>query len=461
MTNSPSTKILLYAFHYAERALKEVPYLRYSAERVLCYLDDLRDPRARIVAITSAPVAPDTIEYHLRDIFRFDDRTAEDARERLTLLAPRAHGARPLDELVRQDDQIMEILRRTVHADPSATIVNFAASPPTDELAREIGSVPEEGDHLFTDRWGGKAGGKEILLRAQVAVPEGSAELVRSEAAVVSAIGRLASGSHRPRRALVKLSANTWTASIGNVIIDCDELRRTGDLIASAEAIRMPADDFRRELTDGGAIVEKFIDDVAASPSALGRIEDDGTVSAIVCHEQVLVNGQYWGCRSARDEGWRATMIHALQRTGAVLSGLGHHGSFGVDFVTAPGRGLLAVEVNLRKVGPSHVVRYAEALTGAKVGEDGLLHRPDGQAVHYTHRRLLEPDVLGKLHPRSAVERLRQEGLLYHPGTGKGVALHVLGALNTCGLVELTALAPSIEIAEAYREAAEAVLFRA
>ncbi|WP_207934054.1 peptide ligase PGM1-related protein [Actinomadura sp. KC06] len=452
--------ILLYAFQYAERALAEVPYLRFSAERTLCFLDDLRDPRSRIVAVMSEPVDPYTLEYHFRDIFRFDDRMVESARERLTIVVPAAPEVRPLDELVHRDDQVMELLRNTVRADPAAVIVNFAASRRTDELARAIGSSAEESDHLFADRWGGKAGGKELLIRAGVAVPGGTPELAHGEAAVVSAVKQLTSGPIPPRRVLVKLSASTWAASIGNVLVDCDRLLRTRDLVGSAEMIRMPGDDFRRELAESGAIVEEFVDEAVSSPSAQGWIGDGGTVDTIACHEQLLVDGQYWGCRSAVDEQWRPAMVTAMERTGAALAELGHRGSFGVDFVTVPRRGLLAVEVNLRKVGPSHVVRYVEAIAGAKAGKDGLVRRPDGRRVHYSHRRLFEPDVLTALDPRSAVDRLRAEGLLYRHEAGEGVALHVLGGLDTCGFVELTALAPSAELADTHREAAEAALMR-
>jgi hypothetical protein len=58
------------------------------------------------------------------------------------------------------------------------------------------------------------------------------------------------------------------------------------------------------------------------------------------------------------------------------------------------------------------------------------------------------------------VERLRQENLLYRRDKGKGVVLHVIGALRTCGFVELTAVAPTLDDAETCYKAAEAALMR-
>ncbi|MBZ6475786.1 peptide ligase PGM1-related protein [Streptomyces griseocarneus] len=438
-----------------------MPYLRYSAERSLCFLWDLRDPAVQAVVVTSEPVDPYTLEYHFRDIFRFDERMIESARERLTLLTPSSHRPRPLDDLVLGEDRLVDALRGAAEKSARTSIVHFMASDSLDKLAHTLGAGLEEGHQSFVTRWGSKAGGKEILVRAGVAVPEGPATELHSEEAVLAEIERLASGSRRARRVMVKLSANTYAASIGNVLIACDKLGSTGDLLAAAEVIRMPADDFHRELAVGGAIVEEFLEDVTSSPSGLGHILADGTVKVVACHDQVLSGGQYWGCRFPAEEQWQPVINDAVARTGAVLAELGHRGTFGVDFVIAGERGPLAVEINLRKVGPSHVLRYAEALVGREVGDDGLLRRPDGRTMCYVHGRLLEPEALGRIDPRTAVERLRAEGLLYQQDKGEGVALHVLGALKSCGFVELTALATDFEAADAYFKAAEAALVRA
>ncbi|MEX2980547.1 L-propargylglycine--L-glutamate ligase BesA [Streptomyces sp. C36] len=460
MADFDSTRILIYAFNYADRILQEVPYLRFSAERSLCFLWDLRDPAVRAVVITSEPVDPYTLEYHFRDVFRFDDRTIESVRERLTLLTPDSHQLRPLDDLVLGEDRIVDALRSAAQDSTRTTIVHFMASDSLDELARRVGAGLEEGSQPFVTRWGSKGGGKEILLRAGVAVPDGSAEELRSEEGVLREIERLSSGPRRARRVMVKLSASTYAASIGNVLIDCAKLTDTGNLLTAAEVIRMPADDFYQELAEGGAIVEEFLEEVTSSPSGQGYIRADGSVKVVACHDQVLSGGQYWGCRFPAEERWRPVITEAVRRTGAVLSELGHRGTFGIDFVIAGERGPLAVEINLRKVGPSHVLRYAEALVGREVDEDGLLRHADGRPVCYVHGRLLEPEALGRLDPRAAVERLKAEGLLYRPDKGEGVVLHVLGALRSCGFVELTALAPDFEAADAYSKAAEAALMR-
>ncbi|GAA2224037.1 peptide ligase PGM1-related protein [Streptomyces nogalater] len=451
---------MIYALNYADRMLEEVPYLRYSAERSLGFLWSLRDPEQRAVVVTSEPVDPYTLEYHFRDVFGFDDRMIESARDRLTLLTPGTRRPRPLDDLVLGDDGLVAALRDAVGKTARADIVHFMASEALDELSRRTGAGLDEGHASLAARWGSKAGSKELLLRAGVPVPGGGAEALRRAEEVAAAIRRLAGGPDRPRHVLVKVSASTWAASVGNVLIDCAKYAETGDLLGSAEVLRMSAEEFHRELADEGVIVEEFLHDVASSPSGQGRVGADGAVKVLACHDQVLSGGQYWGCRYPAAERWRPAIMDAVARTGAVLASLGHRGSYGVDFVISEGRGPLAVEINLRKVGPSHVLRYAEALIGRDVGPDGRLRRPDGQAMCYVHGRILDPGALGRLDPETAVARLRAEDLLYRRDRGEGVALHVLGALKTCGFVELTALAPTFGAAERYSEAARTALLR-
>lgn len=459
MTRFAATKIVVFAFNYADRIMEAVPYVRYSAERSLCFLGELRDPAVQAVVITSEPIDPDTLEYHFHEVMQFDEDLARSARGRLTLLTPRPRPSRTLDELALDDERVMNVLRAAVRESDATTIVHFMASAALDRMAIELGARLEEGDCAFVARWGSKAGGKEILRQAGVPVPAGPARVLRSEAEVVHAIARLGEDDgQRPRRALVKLNEDKWAASIGNVRVDCAALRRTGDIIGSADTARMSADDFHRELIEGGAIVEEFMEDVTSSPSAQGSIGADGTVKVNACHDQVLDDGQYWGCRFPAKGEWRPALMDAVMRTGAVLARLGHRGTFGIDFVLSDARGPLAVEVNLRKVGPSHVLKYAEALVGREVDQDGLLRTDDGLTTCYVHGRMLAPEALGALEPREAVERLRRENLLYRRDTGKGVALHVLGALRACGFVELTALAPTLEEADTCYKAAESVL---
>lgn len=459
MKSVRSTRIVIYSLNYADRVRTEIPYVQYSGERSLCHLEDLRCDKDNLIIITQVPVGSYSLEYHYRELYRFNDQQIQSANERLTLLSPRSQEPRPLDALVLEDDEIMCRLKEEMKLGHEVSITNFLASPEVDEIAAVLGADLDEPNSRLSSRWGSKSGGKEILLRSGIAVPPGDAQLLKDEASVVAAILRLVSGDRPARQAMVKLNDPSWGGAIGNALVDCERLVRTGDLRESVELVRHPWNDFVQEISRGGAIVEQYIQDVTSSPSGIGQIAADGTVRVGAAHDQILSAGQYWGCRFPASDKWRRKIMQATEQVGQTLAELGVRGTFGVDFVTSTTGELLAVEVNLRKVGPSHVLSYVESLVGSRVDRHGTLQR-QGSTMHYVHRRLLQPEILCGEQPQAVVDRLRSADLLYQHDTGEGVVLHVLGALSACGYVELTSIATSDEVADTISEAAQAVILR-
>jgi hypothetical protein len=459
MTSVSSTRIVLYSLNYTDCVLREVPYGRYLWERSLCYLEDLRQADANLIIITPVPIKPYTLEYHYHDLYHFDDQQIRSAKKRLTLLSPRSREPRPLDVLVLADSEIMCRLKEEVELGRKVSITNFAASPEALEIASIIGAALDEPSPRLSSRWGGKFGGREILMRSGIALPPGDARLLKDEASVIAAVRRLASG-HRPaRQAIVKLEDPSWASAIGNALVDCNHLVRTGDLHGSIKLLRQPWNDFVQEITRGGAIVEEYIQDVISSPSGFGQVTADNTVKLLATHDQILSSGQYEGCRFPASDKWRTEITQSITQVGHTLIELGVKGTFGVDFVASMRGGLFAVEVNLRKVGPSHVLSYVKSLIGSSVDGNGTLQR-EGSTVHYLHRRVFQPEILCNEHPQIVVDRLRRAGLLYEQDTGKGVILHMLGALSECGYVELTSIAASRKMAATISEAALAVTLR-
>jgi hypothetical protein len=346
----------------------------------------------------------------------------------------------------------MHSLKEAAQLGREVVVANFSASQQAEEVALLLGASLEEPGFVSAARWGSKAGGKDLLIRSAVPVPSGDAGLYKDEASVLAAVRRLATGDRPAERAMVKLNDPSWAGAIGNVVVDCERAVRAGDLKQSLELIRQPWPDFIQELTRYGVIVEEFVPDVVSSPSGIGSVAPDGTVRVLANHDQILSNGQYWGCRFPAAEQWRSTIVQAVERVGHTLADIGVSGSFGIDFVASASGELFGVEVNLRKVGPSHVLNYVESLIGAPV--DGSASMP----LHYLNRRLHRPDVLAGEQPREVVERLRGAGLLFDPQTRTGVALHVLGALAACGYVEITSVAGSAEMTDALSAAAETVI---
>ncbi|MCK9893727.1 peptide ligase PGM1-related protein [Frankia sp. AgB32] len=446
------TKIVLYSFNFAEKLLREVSYLRFSAERGLCYLEELRREDLQLVLITSTEVSQAALDYHFREIFGFSEAQIPSATSRLRLLSPALREGWPLDASVLADAEVMSALTSIAESSRSTSIVNFMATPTSDQIAVILGATIEEHGAAIAAETGSKLGGKSLLKRAGVRVPEGPTTLLIEEGSVLAEIGRIAA-----RSAVVKLNSAHWTAGVGNMVVPVEDVRRGGGLFEAAQTVRLSAENFRRELAAEGAVVEEYVDDVVASPSGLGHINADGTVDIGPTHEQILVSGQYWGCRFPAEEGWRSSVLAATDRVGKTLADSGVRGTFGIDFVVAGDGGLFAVEVNLRKVGTTHVVRYIEKVVGAQIETDGQLRRDGGPDVFYVNGRMQEAALLGTA-GETVLDLLRKECLLYRRESGEGVLLHCLGALPACGYLELTAIAASRARAAGLIQAAQGVV---
>jgi L-propargylglycine--L-glutamate ligase len=449
------TLILLPSVNYSEGVLTAVPYARYFGERSLSELAALREPDVHVVLVNANKIDPWIIDQALLSLSVGDEPLRCDMRRRLRCLVPSSGSRTSLAEAVLADPHVIAHLRTAVRGAQSALLVNFAASDATDELAERLGIPAEEGPADFANRWGTKSGGKALLHDSGVRCPRGELEVVHSEDAVLRLARRLAAADPPAERVIVKLDSSEWASGIGNAVVHCEALLRTGDLRRSVERLLQPWEDYSSALADGGAIVEEYIPGATSGPSAQGYVRRHGGVELLAVHEQILVEGEYLGCIFPVRKDVALEAGDALLRLGVVLERRGFHGSFGIDFVVSAGR-LYATEVNLRKVGPSHVIKAVHAHIGQQ--EPGASRSIMGMPIAYLHRRLYKPELLTALTPRSALGALHHHRLTYDGSTHTGTLLHILGALRPAGFVETTSIARTSMHACEIDEQATAVL---
>ncbi|MFI0370724.1 peptide ligase PGM1-related protein [Actinomadura sp. 1N219] len=416
--------------------VRELPYVEYFVERGLTHVAGLRDSRKRLVLLTSRPVVPEVLSYHLREACGMNGAEAAAARSRLTMMTAGSPENASLAESLCRDVKAMERLRREVESAEQARLHVFAADPFGEELGRRLGIPLSEPSADLARYWGSKAGGKEAFRLAGVPTAPGESSLCWSEEEVAEAALKLVRGPGAPVRVMVKLNGPEWGDAVGNLVVDAAELARTGDIGLSIDTILQPWPDFRSEIPAQGAVVEEFLDDAECSPSGQGIITPDGAVRVVSSHQQIVRSGQYVGCEFPAPERFVDQIREGVEKTGQVLAERGMRGSFGIDFIGRRDGSLFAVEINARKVAPSHVLDAVEAAARSRLGADG--RTPDGP-VRYVHRRLYS-DEMTSLSPGTAVDVLRQAGLLYDRSRGTGVLLHILGALREHGYVEATAV---------------------
>jgi L-propargylglycine--L-glutamate ligase len=428
----------MYSMAYGPVVIGRQPFLRYAAERGFSQVGALRDPDAQVALITPAPVEADVTDYYLRDVAGFREDELPDVRGRFHLFSPSTDASLPLDDRVLSDEELLSRLRELIAAGGKARLVNFAASPGTDALSAALGVPAEQSPHLLSAKWGGKRGGKELLHRAGVPTPAGSPENLYSLAEVLEACRGLPDA----RLVAVKLDDAKWGAAVGMIVLDREKTLATGDPEQAVVRGQQPWPAFLAAVEAGGAIVEHYVDDVTSSPSGHAYIDEAGDVYMVSTQDQLLEGDRYLGFILPSPAELADEITRYVTAVGKELATLGVRGTFGIDFIALADGTLLAVEINLRKVGPSHVVAHLRDIVGP--GRTPMSIHP---SVHLVHRRVYEPDVLSSTTPVEVLRTLRSHGLLFDHTQGGGVLLHMLGAISTSGYMETTAVASSRDAA--------------
>src|SRR6266705_4209876 len=152
-------------------------------ERFLFFLLLLRQPRARLIYVTSQTILPSIIDYYL-DLL--PGVIPSHARQRLFLLAPLDASVRPLSEKLLERPRLIERIRSLI-ADPNrAHLVPFNTTNREKELALRLG-IPMYGADPKFFPLGTKSGCRKIFLEEDVAHPLGQ-ENLGSEDEVIGAI---------------------------------------------------------------------------------------------------------------------------------------------------------------------------------------------------------------------------------------------------------------------------------
>ena len=460
MTTPPApvpadTIIVLPSMSYSAGVLSAVPYARYLGERSLSELATLRDPGASATLVSADEIDPWVIDRTLADLSAGDESRQVDMRRRLCCLVPAENGDASLARRVLADADVMARLHAAVRRARSALLVNFAPSASTDEVAQRLGIAVEEGPAGLAEHWGTKSGSKELFYESGVLCPRGQLEVVSSVGGVTRLARRLADADPPAERVMVKLDASGWASGIGNAVVRSATLRRSEDLGLSVDRLLQPWGDYVRALEDGGAIVEEYVAGASAWPSAQGHVRRAGGFELLAVHDQILVDGEYLGCTFPVAADVAREVGDAMGRIAATLERRDFHGSLGVDFIVAEGR-IYAMEVNLRKIGPSHVIKAVCAQLEPESSD--RTRGVCGIPIAYVHRRLYEPDLLTGLTARRAFAVLEREGLAFDRREQTGTLLHVAGALHPAGFVETTSIAKTLRQAHDLHARAVAAL---
>jgi hypothetical protein len=438
--------------------LQKIAGVTFYEERLLFLLIRLRNPRARVVYVTSQPIHPLVLEYYFQLLAGIP---ASHARARLTLLCAHDSSPRSLTEKILERPRLLQRIRAGIPDVSRAYLSVFNATPLERKLSVLL-DIPLNGVDPQLLKHGTKSGSRRIFQEAGVACPAGI-EDIHGESETVRALAELARMRPGIRRAVVKLDESfsgegnaLYTYPTGSRARPAIE-RAMGHLIFAVPAETRAS--YFSKLQRMGGIVEELLEGrEVRSPSAQLRVNPRGAVILVATHDQILggpMGHTYLGCRFPAADDYRLAIQDAGVRVGTVLASKGVVSRFGVDFVVRRAeRGndwdINAIEINLRMGGTTHPFLALRFLTAGQLDvASGLFRTPSGLTKYYRSTdNLCSPAYRGVL-PEDLIDILTVNRLHYDQSLETGVLFHLMGAVSEFGKLGLTAIGNSLEEVEA------------
>src|SRR6476659_3734471 len=443
-------------------------------ERFLFLLLLLRQPRARLIYVTSRTILPSIIDYYL-DLL--PGVIPSHARLRLFLPSPMDGSARPLTEKLLERPRLIEHIRSLIMDPDRAHLVPFNTTNREKELALRLG-IPMYGADPKFFPLGTKSGCRKIFMDEGVPYPLGREDIGGKED-LIGAIAQMRVTKPSIKQVMVKL--NEGVSGEGNAVIDLTgvpPVAGDGDPKAVLED-RLRAMKFElqgatyksymKKLQERkGVVEERIMGEEFRSPSVQLRVTPLGKVELVSTHDQLLggPTGQsYLGCVFPADTAYAPLITHEAAKVGKRLAKEGVIGRFALDFVVVRAKDgtwePYAIEINLRKGGTTHPFLTLQFLTdGTYNTETGIFTAPNGQQKFFVASDHVESPRYRTLTPDDLFDIVVRHHLHFGQTRQTGVVFHMMSALGELGRTGLTAVGNSHEDAKATYERAVAVLDR-
>ena len=439
-------------------------------ERFLFLLLLLRQPRARLIYVTSQTILPTIIDYYL-DLL--PGVIPSHARPRLFLLSPLDGSVRPLSDKLLERPRLIQHIRSLIIDPNRAHLVPFNTTRREKELALRLG-IPMYGADPKFFPLGTKSGCRKIFMEEDVPHPLGH-ENLGSKEEVIEAIVQMRARKPSIKQVLVKL--NEGVSGEGNALVDLTELPAPGDSKERAEInerLRRMQFELKETSYDGyvkklqerkGIVEERIMGAEFRSPSVQLRVTPLGSVELLSTHDQLLggPSGQsYLGCVFPADTGYAGLITREAAKVGRRLAKEGVIGRFALDFVVVRSNGKwepYAIEINLRKGGTTHPFLTLQFLTdGTYDPQTAIFTAPNGQQKFFVASDHVESPLYRTLTPDDLFDIVVRHGLHFGQTRQTGVVFHMMSALGELGRTGLTAVGNSHEEARDLYKRAVAVL---
>ncbi|WP_323101997.1 peptide ligase PGM1-related protein [Intrasporangium sp. YIM S08009] len=447
-------------------------------ERLLFLLLLLRQPRLRMVFVTSMPVSEAIIEYYLSLL---PGVIPSHARSRLELVAVGDSSATPLTDKLLRRPRLLAHIASLVPDPERSHLIPYNTTMRERDLSVLLG-IPMYAADPRLYPLGTKTGCRRVFAEARVEHPYGAEDL-HSTDDVVDALLDLHAVRPSAEWAMVKL--NEGVSGSGNALVDLRGLPAVPTATTDAppdprtreamqdrlramqlEDATVPVDAYLRRLEENGGIVEeRVVGDEVRSPSVQLRVTPLGELEILSTHDQILggPTGQlYLGARFPADPAYATTITRDAERVGRVLAEKGVLGRFALDFVVVRHGDewvAHAIEINLRKGGTTHPFLTLQFLTdGEYLHEAGRFLTPSGQERHLVATDHLEDPALKGLRVDDLFDLIARSGLHFDQSRQTGVVFHMISSITECGRVGMTAIGDTPDSAQEVFDRAESAL---
>src|SRR5881392_2561390 len=444
-------------------------------ERFLFLLLLLRQPRARLIYVTSRTILPSIIDYYL-DLL--PGVIPSHARQRLFLLSPMDGSVRSLSEKLLERPRLIDRIHSLIIDPDRAHLVPFNTTNREKELALQLG-IPMYGADPKFFPLGTKSGCRRIFMEENVPHPVGQ-ENIGSKEDLLDAIAQMRAKKPSIQQVMVKL--NEGVSGEGNAIIDLRGLAPVAgggdpgrDKATLEERLRamkfelegVTYDGYVKKLQERKEVVEeRIMGEEFRSPSVQLRVTPLGAVELLSTHDQLLggPSGQsYLGCVFPADTAYASLITQEAAKVGKHLANEGVIGRFALDFVVVRAKNgkwkPYAIEINLRKGGTTHPFLTLQFLTdGTYNPETGIFTAPNGQQKFFVASDHVESPRYRTLTPDDLFDIVVRHNLHFGQTRQTGVVFHMMSALGELGRMGLTAVGNSHEDARATYDRAVGVL---
>lgn len=434
---------------------REPAALRFE-EVLLFFLIRLRNPRARVVYVTSEPIPPVILEYYLQFLAGIP---ATHAAARLTMLSAHDPSRRPLVEKILERPRLVERIRAAIR-DPARAYMTVLRSTVLERRLAVRLDIPMNAADPGMDALCTKSGARRVLREAGVPTPLGR-ENLHSEADLVDALAYLAHERPGLARAVLKLDTSMWER--GHALVELPK-RPTSRALRAAlfrSTFSTPGTsigEYLARFAATGGVAEEFLDTGPRSQASVQvRIDPLGRVTLTSTHDELRggpAGLSAVGCRFPASEDFRPFLQDAGLRVGRVLAAKGLVSRLSVEFVFCrdcegqPARAA-ATEINLGFGGSTHPLLAVRFLTGGSLDpESGMFVSPTGRAKFYRAADRLQSAVYRRFVPEDLIEILTLQRLHYSPRSESGALFYLLRSVSELGQLGMLAIGNSREEAE-------------